>query len=288
VAREAPQLFDRSDQELERRRQALSYDVIWGEGSANSELEDIERELDRRARLRAEEQRAQVQAAREEAWRRMQEEDAAREAEERAAKAAEQERLRAEEERLRAEGERLLAEEERRRAEEERLRAEEERLRAEEERRRLEEEEQARAAQERRDKEQALRTLAAEQVQTARLLDFGTKRIVELAAEYVEREDAMHALAAETGLIGSKQSGHGPESSDQSSERFSRAPLLLGQSLRAQLSGIPSLRLKPNTSHNGNGGSNGKQTSLESRTRGVLADLLALAEGDQSGSGSGG
>jgi hypothetical protein len=247
VAQEAPALYDRSDQELERLRQALSYDVIWGKGGASAKLAEIERELDRRARARAEERRAQAAAAREKAWRKMQEEDARREARGQAMRAAEEERLR--------------AEEERRHQEEERRHQEEGRRHQKEEQRRQEEEERARAERERREQGEEVRKLAAEQLQTARLLDFGTKRIVELAAEYVEREDAIHALAPE-----------------DESDRFTQAQRLLGASLRARLAAIPELRLKPDTSPNGNGGSNGRRTSLEDRTRSVLGDLLPPAD----------
>jgi hypothetical protein len=252
VARKASALFEFSDHELERRRQELAFAVIWGKAGASPELQEVERELDRRARLREEERRARATAAGEEAWRRIEGDAERDQGAEEVADAVSEEGGRAEDERARAEEEQRLAEEERLRAEQQQ-REEEERRREEEERRRSEEE---------------LVGLAAEQLLTAKLLDFGAKRIVELAADYVEREDAMHALAESIGLIG-------PESADAADEpgRFSQAHRLLGDSLRARLAAIPSLRLQADPSPKANG-ANGQRSSLEARTRSILADLL--------------
>ena len=263
MAQEAPALFDLPDEELERRRQALSYAVIWGNVETSPALAEIERELDRRARVREQERRAFAAEARKEAWRRFEEHEAVHQAEDVGFQSAEE-----------VERQSAL----RRQAEDERQRAEEERLRAEEERRRQDEEERRKAELERFRREQELRQLAKEQLKTAKLLDFGTGRIVELAASFVEREDAMHELAEALADAESetdaedKGSGH----ADLDLDRFDQAQTLLGAILRSRLSAIPELRMQPANGHQPNGEKkNGGRPTLEGRTKALLEDLLS-------------
>jgi hypothetical protein len=266
MAQEAPALFDLPDEELERRRQALSYAVIWGNVETSPALAEIERELDRRARARDKERRAQAAEARQEAWRRFEEREAL--------PATEQSQQSAEEATEQAEL--------RRKAEEERLRAEEaERLRAEEERERREEEGRRKAEQERRGRESELRRLATEQLKTAKLLDFGTGRIVELAASFVEREDEMHDLAATLGEAGPDTDSE-EDGPDHHLDRFDQAQTLLGAILRSRLSAIPELRMQPANGHQPNGEKqNGNRPTLEGRTKALLGDLLPPPETDE-------
>ncbi len=254
MAQEAPSIYDLSDGELERLRQQRAYAVIWGNVAADPELEQIEHELARRARIREQHRKAEVAAARERAWKEVEERQARRQDEEAAFLAAQEEAKRQAEERQRAEAERRRQdEEERRRAEEERRRQEAERL----------------------ERELQLRRLAGDQVETAKALDVAVKRIVDLASNYVKRERAMHQLAVALGHTG------GPDDDDEGGggrieERFTRARDLLGAYLRAHLSAIPSLRLQPVTGHGPDepGGTNGNRPSLEDPTRRLLEDLL--------------
>jgi hypothetical protein len=263
MAQEAPALFDLSDEELERRRQALSYAVIWGNVETSPALAEIERELDRRARARDQELRAFAAEARKEAWRRFEEHEATHQVAEVGFPAAE-------------EAERQS--EVRRQAEAERQRAEEERQRAEEERRRREEEERRKAELERHRGERELRRLAEEQLKTARLLDFGTGRIVDLAASFVEREDAMHELAEALGDAEPETDAEDDESGHHALDldRFDQAQTLLGAILRSRLSAIPELRMQPANGHQPNGEKkNGSRPTLEGRTKALLEDLLS-------------
>jgi predicted ATP-dependent protease len=268
MAQEAPALFDLPDEELERRRHTLSYAVIWGNVETSPELAEIEREIDRRVRARDAERRSEVTQARQEAWRRFEEREAALQAADQSQQSAEEATAHAEA-RRRAEEERLQAKEA------ERLKAEdEERVRAEEERKRREEEERRKAEQERRRREAELRKLAKEQLKTAKLLDFGTGRIVELAASFVEREDAMYELAAALGEPAGDDDDQ--DVSEQDLDRFDQAQTVLGAILRSRLSAIPELRMQPATGTHSNGEKkNGNRPTLEGQTKALLGDLLS-------------
>lgn len=140
MAQEAPTHRTVSDEELEQRRQALSAEFIWGSQSVALELQAVEAEIARRRRSRDEEHHRARAATRQSAWRKIQENDARREAEQRRKEAEERER-----------------------------------------------------------REVELRTLAHEQVRSARALDSVATRLVELMTAYLERDEAMHALAAGVG-----------------------------------------------------------------------------------------
>jgi hypothetical protein len=277
MAQEAPSLIDVPDHELEQRRQSLSYAVIWGSAEVAPELNAVEQELGRRARARALEEKERIAKAREAAWEEVERREAQREEGEAQRKAeldeaerrSEARRLAEEEEEQRRaeEAARLAAEEARRREEEERRRAEEEARLREEARRKAEEERRRRHAQ--------IQRLAQEQLEAAREVQAAVDELIELAATFVRREEAMFSLAvpgpaeAEPGAI----AGGAPTDGD----RFTQAELMLGGYLRSRLSAIPALRLRADLGVQPNG-ANGRRPSLEDRLRSVFGDLVEPPE----------